>query len=211
MVKIQCQWLISGVMESLDGGHHHNADQAARRPHILCSICVHSCSLRHFTISQLSSNVLYWHFRNLQPVGWNLKSGLFDSPAPRFEDVWRRGVEDGPIPFWHTWSISTVFELLSWLQKRLRPSVQPGHDDKYRWRSYRVVERQKWQSGACDIDLDLENEVKLKRSWNRSVSLGPTNRWNSCCSIMWRKANPRFGAAEFLKPVHAEWCIIDFK
>ena len=43
-------------------GHHHNGDHAARRPHILCSICVHSFgalikAVRLFVTSQ-PANVL---------------------------------------------------------------------------------------------------------------------------------------------------------
>ena len=56
-------------------GHHHrhNGDQAARRPHILCSICVHSfgalrkvyCSWHHFTASPC---VLSFAFLTVSPT-----------------------------------------------------------------------------------------------------------------------------------------------
>ena len=37
----------------------------------------------------------------------------------------------------------TVFELFSWLQKRVRPPVRPGYDDKHTLEAiYRFVERQ---------------------------------------------------------------------
>ena len=56
-----------------------------------------------------------------------------------------------------------VFELFSWLQKRLRPPVRrPGYDDKYRSRSSRFVERQK----CIEVEtLETKNErsrVKLR-------------------------------------------------
>ena len=42
--------------------HHHNVDQAARRPHILCSICIHSFgalakAVRLFMVSLQSSQM----------------------------------------------------------------------------------------------------------------------------------------------------------
>ena len=62
--------------------HHRNGDRAARRPHIVCSICVRSfgalakeiCTIVHCITSQpanASWNVLYWHFR--QPPTGSLK------------------------------------------------------------------------------------------------------------------------------------------
>ena len=38
----RCRKQFLVVRIPMEQGHHHNDDQAARRPHILCSICVHS-------------------------------------------------------------------------------------------------------------------------------------------------------------------------
>ena len=46
-----------------------------------------------------------------------------------------------------------------------------------------VSSRWRKSKNICDLNLDLENEVKVKRSRNRSVSLGPINQWTSCCAI----------------------------
>ena len=54
----------------------------------------------------------------------------------------------------------TVFELFSWIRKRFRPSarpsVRPGYDDKYRPRSYRFVERQKWTCSAVAMQCAFQ-------------------------------------------------------
>ena len=69
---------------------NHNGDWAARRPHILCSICFYSfqvmakdCSLHHFTVFTTSQCIhpnmcSICIFVNLQPVGRNLKEEFFD-------------------------------------------------------------------------------------------------------------------------------------
>ena len=36
--KVEVAWLISQINQC----HHHNGDQAARQPEILCLICIHS-------------------------------------------------------------------------------------------------------------------------------------------------------------------------
>ena len=46
-------------------------------------------------------------------------------------------------PMTHMVYLLLFFELLSWLQKRFCPPVQPIYNDKYSSRSYRFVERQK--------------------------------------------------------------------
>ena len=65
-------------------------DQAARRPHILCSICFHQfCEMAKavrllmasFHSSQFISNVLTLTFCRLQPFGCHLKGGLFEPPV----------------------------------------------------------------------------------------------------------------------------------
>ena len=51
----------------------------------------------------------------------------------------------------------TVFELFSRLQKRFRPPIRPGYDDKCRFRSYRFVKWQKWR-----ILLKIKNRLTWK-------------------------------------------------
>ena len=96
-------------------GHHHNGDQAARRPHMLCSICG-----RWFTTPLFGGT-------------WGLEwTHLVARPyIPISSSLTHNGLS------------VTVFELFSWLQKCFHPSVRPGYDDKYRSRSYRFVKRQK--------------------------------------------------------------------
>ena len=66
----------------------NNGDQAARRPHILCSICVYSfvALAKHvrlfmtlFRCHRMCSfwNVLPWHFRRF---GWDSQRDIFASP-----------------------------------------------------------------------------------------------------------------------------------
>ena len=72
-------------------GHHHNGDRTTQRPHILCSINVHSVltsmKAAQLFIASLNKQPMYRKmctidiFVNVQPVGWNLKGGLFDSPV----------------------------------------------------------------------------------------------------------------------------------
>ena len=74
-------------------GCHHSGDQAARRPQILCSSCVHSFgalakAMRLFTASLHSRKMPYQacsidSYVDLQPFGCNFKGGLFDN---RFGD-----------------------------------------------------------------------------------------------------------------------------
>ena len=87
------------VIEKQD--QHHNSDRAARRKHILCSICGHSFGalakdVRLF-IASLYNQPMYAEmcsidmFVKLQLVGRNLKGGLFQPP------VWRLGADGGRI------------------------------------------------------------------------------------------------------------------
>ena len=84
-------WILkiwSNLLHLLKQGHDHNGDRAARRPHILRSICVHSFwalakAVRLF-IASLYNQPMYpkmWSidiFVSPQPVGWNLKVGIFN-------------------------------------------------------------------------------------------------------------------------------------
>ena len=87
-------------------GHHHNGDQAARRPHILCLLDLpftnlglwQKCTIvntalfhRKEMYSQMCLLTFSWY---LQPFGCNLKAGLFDSRFRGYGDV---GVGDRPI------------------------------------------------------------------------------------------------------------------
>ena len=81
-------------------GHHHNGDQAARRTHMMCSICV-----------RRSTTISVWGY---------VRIGLtsFGSP-PMYIPI------SSPID---TLSLA-VFELFGWLQNRFRLSVrQPDTD-----------------------------------------------------------------------------------
>ena len=93
--------------ESVTQGHHHNGDQATQRPHILCSICIHSFGalekavrlfVHGFTSSQptnVFSNVPKKAFlANLQPSSYNLKMGLFGPIVQGF--VGHRGLRKAP-------------------------------------------------------------------------------------------------------------------
>ena len=41
-------------------GHHHNGDRAARRPHVLCSSCVHSLGLYDYSRHKFMSQQMYY-------------------------------------------------------------------------------------------------------------------------------------------------------
>ena len=117
--------------EYLKQGHHHNDDGAARRPHILCSICFYSFGSLVKTvwlfIASLHNQSIYPKmcsidiFNNLQLVGWNLKGRLFD---PRLEGLggalWDRGIL---ALYWHIRSICFPFGVIIWHQKHFFPSV----------------------------------------------------------------------------------------
>ena len=73
-------------------GYHHNGDQAARRSHTFCSICVHSFGALEkavglFTTSLQSqemfflSNMLYWQFRRTATVWMQFRRGIFRAPG----------------------------------------------------------------------------------------------------------------------------------
>ena len=80
--------------EDLPAHNNINGHRAARRPHKLCSICFHSFGALvrdvgpRLFIGSFHNKPMYPKtlsidiFVNLQPVGWNLKGGLFD---PRIE------------------------------------------------------------------------------------------------------------------------------
>ena len=94
-------------------GYHHNASQAARRPHILCSICIHSfgaCGkavglFRAYIQSLLSnSNVIHLHFRRSSIVWLQ-----FERESEGLEG---RGVGINPFDSSHIWSISCRFKVI---------------------------------------------------------------------------------------------------
>ena len=102
------------VRYHLKQGHHHNGDHAARRPHMMFSICG-----RRFTTSRFGGS-----------VGW----GCAHLIARPWVPITLQLPTD-------TYGLSnTVFELFSWLKKAF-PPVRPGYDNKYRSRSYRFVQR----------------------------------------------------------------------
>ena len=127
-------------------GHRHNGDQAARRPHILWSICGHSFgalakAVRLFKAS-LSSQPMCSQmccsidiFIDLQPFDCNLK-GIF-RPEWHLEGRWGVGIcpFDSPPMGSHwllidTYGLSlTVFSYLDWLQTRFRPPFRPSDSD----------------------------------------------------------------------------------
>ena len=118
-------------------GHHHNGDQATRRPYILCSICVHSrgdlSKVVWLFMASLHSQPMCSQMRLLtfwrSPISW-LKFGrgtfcplnLVARKAHSVALPWVHSSYQLPIDIW---SISYVFELLSWLQKPFSPSVCP--------------------------------------------------------------------------------------
>ena len=143
---------------------HHNDDETARRPHIICSICVHSFgalekAVRLFMASlhsQLMRSQMcsIYIFVNLQPNGWHFNVGLFD-PVPA---VWGLGETNvGNSLFDSLWfRINTTFTrmvyLLSFLsysagyrsvsvQPPVYPSVRHEYDYNYHCSSYCFV---KW-------------------------------------------------------------------
>ena len=97
-------------------GHHHNGDRAARRPHMMCSICVR---------------------RSTTP----LFGGTYGSGWPH--SVARLCIPISTPPIDTYGLCLTIVELFSWLQKRFCPPVRPRYGDKYRSRRYCFVERQK--------------------------------------------------------------------
>ena len=91
--------------ESVTQGHHHNGDQAARRPHILCSICIYwfgalvkavrfsrQAKFRARKCSNQTCSVGI--YVDHQPSGCNLKWRLFDPPVWGLRGC---GVGDKPI------------------------------------------------------------------------------------------------------------------
>ena len=128
-------------------GHHHSVDQAARRPHILCSICLHSlggfgqsCTIVYCITSQPSnmfSNVPYLHFRR-SPTG-RLKSETGTFRPLGLERLGERGGQEweysiarpwvsisSRLPDWHICSISCRFPFLSYSAGSKSISVHPS-------------------------------------------------------------------------------------
>ena len=84
--------------EVIQQGHHHNADQAARRPQIFCSICAYSFGALakgpRLSMASLHSQPMGFPvmcstdiFADIQPmtyvaiVGRNVEEGLFETPV----------------------------------------------------------------------------------------------------------------------------------
>ena len=155
------KWLLAGIVLDTfptQQGHHHNGDQAAQRPHILCSICVHSFgalakAVRLLTVS-LQSHKMFYPTRtidiliDLQPFGCNFK-GTFWLPAL---GVRRHGGREWAhsiarswariTSHWHMWSISESLWDIQLAPKTVQLTCT-GYDDNYHSRSYSFVERQK--------------------------------------------------------------------
>ena len=116
-----------------------NCAQAAWRLHILCSIRVHSfgalakASLHNQPMcpKMCSTDI----FIDLQPVSWNLK-GDFLTLVLEVGGTWASGISPFDSSSMGSYSSPltlyglsiTVFELLSWLQRRFH---HPGYDDNY--------------------------------------------------------------------------------
>ena len=81
----------------LHQGSHHNGNRTARRPHALCSVCVHSLGVLaktvrlfraslHIQPMRLVSIELCWHFSSISnrlAIMW--KKTFWPPPLPRFE------------------------------------------------------------------------------------------------------------------------------
>ena len=90
------------VKSSKEQGHHHNGDQAARRSHILCSICVQSfgalakavqrfIASLHTQKTDALSNVLYRHFRQIRTVWLRFERDTFLPPLWGLGETWGSG------------------------------------------------------------------------------------------------------------------------
>ena len=101
-------------------GHHHNGDEAARRPTMMCSIC-----------GRCPSN-----FQNFS-TPWGSGIGPFGSPP--------MGSYLPPVTH-----LVYLLPFLSYLACSKSTSIRPGYDDKYRSRSYRFVEQQQTNSDEYD-------------------------------------------------------------
>ena len=130
---------LCAINKFLQGRHHHGG-QAARRPHMLCSICGHSFgalakAVRLLTASTQSQKMSYQTlsvdiFVDLKPFICNLKGRLLDPPVWGSGRTWWSAIGSFDIPpmgfyLFHIdiygFSI-TVFELFRRLQKHFRPS-----------------------------------------------------------------------------------------
>ena len=116
--------------------HHHNGDHAARRPHMMSSICG-------------------------RRLGSNFEGGLFDpSVLGVREDVggwrWAYSMARPWVPIGSRLTHQNMVYLLpfsSYLAgSKSVPPVRPGYADKCRCRCYRFVERQKLSSTGHMID-----------------------------------------------------------
>ena len=143
-------------------GHHQNGDRVAQWSHTSCTICVHSfgalvkmydCSLHHFTASQyIIKCAPYDIFINLQPVGWNLKEGLFSTSqfgAPRGGWGWAYSKTRAWVlissPLTH---IVYLSPFLSYLAGSKSVSAHPSNL-VYRYKSYRFIKHQKRVLSFC--------------------------------------------------------------
>ena len=102
--------------------HHHNGDQTAWQPHILCSVSFHSfgalesCTIVHCITSQpanVSQYAPYWQFRQPRTGRPKYKRGLFDPPGLEGcgGRIWAHLTARGFLlaPLWHISSISYQF------------------------------------------------------------------------------------------------------
>ena len=128
--------------EKYKHGHHHNGNQAARRPRMMCSICGRQCTTPLFAVRG----------------DWNesVASPCIPISSPLTYMVYL-------FPF---------LSYLGWLQKRFRPSIRPSaRPTRIRWHTALEAIAWSSSKNAKHKKYDIENIADRMILWRIATSL----------------------------------------